>query len=218
MIPNTRVLKHTILFAVILISSWVFGGCSKKGNGVTPPEIPVAPKPDTPQRAIALLEWCWDQRNKDTYREVFTADYEFQFAAPDSLPSDSVFNRIQELESAANLFVEGNGTEPPARSISLAFNPFLIVMADSRPGKNPKWHKEIATNYGLQINTDGQDYSLLGLVRFFVTRGDSALIPQELIDLGFAADSTRWYVDHWIDETTCSKPCITFGTLKRIYQ
>jgi hypothetical protein len=34
-----------------------------------------------------------------------------------------------------------------------------------------------------------------------VVRGDSALIPQELVSRGFRPDSTRWYVDQWNDET-----------------
>ena len=51
----------------------------------------------------------------------------------------------------------------------------------------------------LTIKTeDDQEYRIIGNARFFVVRGDSALIPQEL---GFKPDSNRWYIDQWRDET-----------------
>ena len=51
----------------------------------------------------------------------------------------------------------------------------------------------------LTIKTEGNtEYRITGNARFFVVRGDSALIPQEL---SFRPDSNRWYIDQWRDET-----------------
>jgi len=49
-----------------------------------------------------------------------------------------------------------------------------------------------------------------------MTRGDSAAIPG---DLGVGPDSTRWYLDRWIDKTDCEagKRCVTMGTVKLDY-
>jgi hypothetical protein len=159
------------------------------------------PTPNSPQNVIRLFEWCWNNRDITAYREIFTDDFRFIFALGDSagnLFRDEPVTREMELNIARNLFV-GGGSAPPATSIVLALDPTLRAMPDSRPGKNPRWHNEILTSVDLTIKTeDGAEYRILGDARFFVVRGDSALIPKEL---GFGPDSTRWYIDQWHDET-----------------
>ena len=159
------------------------------------------PTPNSPQNVIRLFEWCWKNRDITVYKEIFTDDYRFIFALCDSagnLFRDEPVTREMELNIARNLFV-GGGSAPPATSIFLALDPTLRAMPDSRPGKNPRWHNEILTSVDLTIKTeDGAEYRIVGNARFFVVRGDSALIPQEL---GFGRDSTRWYIDQWNDET-----------------
>jgi len=59
-------------------------------------------------------------------------------------------------------------------------------------------------------------------VRFHLVRGDSALLPQELLDRGARRDSTRWYVERWDDETvgpaaTLPARNLTWGRLKLLY-
>jgi hypothetical protein len=93
----------------------------------------------------------------------------------------------------------GGGSAPPATSITLNLDPTLRPLPDSRLGKDPKWHKEIVTTVDLTIKVEGdQQYRIMGNARFYVVRGDSALIPAEL---GFPPDSNRWYIDQWNDET-----------------
>jgi hypothetical protein len=166
-------------------------------NGIYVPP----PTPDSPQGVIRLFEWCWNNRDITTYKEILTADFRFVFALGDSAGNqfrDDPVTREMELTIARNLFV-GGSTAPPATSIYLNLDPTLRPLADSRPGKNPKWHKEIVTGVDLTIKTEGdQEYRILGNARFFVVRGDSALIPQEL---SFKPDSNRWYIDQWNDET-----------------
>ena len=166
-------------------------------NGIYVPP----PTPDTPQGVIRLFEWCWNNRDISTYKEIFTADFRFVFALGDSAGNqfrDDPVTREMELTIARNLFV-GGSTAPPATSIYLSLDPTLRPLADSRDGKNAKWHKEIVTSVDLTIKTEGdQEYRIIGNARFFVVRGDSALIPQEL---SFKPDSNRWYIDQWNDET-----------------
>jgi hypothetical protein len=95
--------------------------------------------------------------------------------------------------------VRGSATEPPPLSISLTFEDNMTAQADSRPGKNRKWHKEIAAQTTLRL--EQPDLEVTGITRIFAVRGDSALIPRELRDRGFTADSTRWYIERIEDET-----------------
>ena len=159
------------------------------------------PTPNSPQNAIRLFEWCWNNRDITVYRQIFTDDFRFIFALGDSAGNmfrEDPVTREMELNIATNLFV-GGGSAAPASSIALILDPTIRALPDSRAGKNARWHSEIVTSVNLTIKTeDGAEYRIQGNARFFVVRGDSALIPQEL---GFGPDSTRWYIDQWHDET-----------------
>ena len=53
----------------------------------------------------------------------------------------------------------------------------------------------------LRIRTDVEEFQVTGAARFFLARGDSALIPAELVARGFRADPGHWYIQRWEDET-----------------
>ncbi len=172
-------------------------------RGVSSP----APVPNSPANAVKLIEWCFNNRDPDVYREVFTDDYVFVFGLADTAGNayrDRPYRREDELASATNLFVGGGGS-PPASRISLTFNRTLIALGDSRPGSNPRWHKTILTDVNLSVQiSEGDNQSSLevtGKARYYVVRGDSARIPDELVQRGFRPDSTRWWVERWEDET-----------------
>jgi hypothetical protein len=195
------------LLLLMLVLTPLFAACS---NPFAPRTAPVGgiseppPQPNSAINVIRVFEWCWDNRDPTLLRDIFTADYTFVFGFADSAGNpyrNRPFSREDELESANNLFVRGNGSEPPANSISLDFDQSMIALPDSRRGKNGKWHKEIATSTLLRIDTDATDFDVQGFTRFFVVRGDSVLLPQELIDRKFKQDSTRWYIEQIQDET-----------------
>jgi len=202
-----RTMRTIRAFASAGAVAWLLlglGGCfnpfsprlGSKTGVYTPP-----PTPNSPQGIIRLFEWCWNNRDFTAYREVFTADFRFVFAQADSAGNmfrEDPVTREMELTIANNLFV-GGGSASPASNISLALDPAIRALPDTRDGKNARWHKEILTSVDLAIKTaDGAEYRIVGNARFFVVRGDSALIPQ---DLGVGKDSTRWYIDQWNDET-----------------
>jgi hypothetical protein len=169
-------------------------------SGISEP----APIPNTASNILNLFAWCWNHRAIDEYSEVFTDDFEFQFAATDSAGNaftGRALFRQEELDTARHLFVEGTATEPPASSINLILDKTFVAFPDSRPGKAYPWHQEIRTQVTLSIDAGEQQYRILGHARFFVTRGDSAKIPQELINRGFRPDINRWYIERWEDET-----------------
>jgi hypothetical protein len=192
------------LLALFLLLLLGVGGCFNPFNPRIAPTTGIyipPPTPNSPQNVIRLFEWCWNSRDISVYKEVFTADFLFVFALGDSAGNqfrDTPVNREMELDIARNLFV-GGGSAPAATSIVLTLDPTLRAQDDSRRGKDPKWHKEILTSVDLTIKTEGNtEYRITGNARFFVVRGDSALIPKEL---GFQPDSNRWYIDQWRDET-----------------
>lgn len=161
-----------------------------------------APAPTTPLKLLDLFKWCWENRDDVKYREIFTADYVFVFSATDSSGTpyrDSPWRREDELIFAHNLFVAGSASEAPASSITLTFTA-PVVGADLRPGKTFPVHQSVQTRTNLTIQkTDGTGLQVVGDALFYVVRGDSADIPT---DLGFTADSHRWYIERQVDQST----------------
>ena len=195
-----RLLGVTLMAVLPLATSGCFNPFAPRLAPTTSVYVP-PPKPNSPQNVIRLFEWCWKNRDLTVYKEIFTDDFRFVFALGDSagnLFREEPVTREMELTIARNLFV-GGGSAAPASSISLILDPTLRALPDSRPGKNPRWHNEIVSSVDLTIKTEaGVEYRITGNARFFVVRGDSALIPKEL---GFGPDSTRWYIQQWNDET-----------------
>lgn len=203
----------------LALAALVLSGCSGGGDKPDEPEVPVAPTPDTPANAVRLLEWCWEQLDEVTYRDVFTDDFFYAFSPADSVAGG--LDREDELHVAGNLFQTGAVGRPAATRIVFDLNATLTALPDSRPGKHPTWHKEIRSN-GVRVIviTPAQTYSVVAPMTFYVVRGDSADIPQDLIDRGFTPNPNRWYVERWEDQTVCSspdKPCPTLGDVKRDY-
>jgi hypothetical protein len=176
----------------------VLAGCSE--THVTRP-VSRVPAADSPEGVVRLFEWSWNNMDLVRYQEVFTEDFQFVFApgvSAGSAYSDDPFGRDDMLACARHLFV-GGGDLPPAASIVLVMDAVLHPVDDTRPGKDPRWHKVVATSVNLTIDTvEDSRYFVTGNATFYVVRGDSAAIPP---DLGFEPDSTRWYVERWEDYT-----------------
>lgn len=209
---RTRVTTAVLVLALM-------AGCGKSSKKPNDPDVPVPPTPNSPQNALKLLEWGWDQRDTVTYRNVFTDDFIYSFAVSDSQEIGVEIDRDEELSITKNMFVEGAPGKPAATSIVFGLDNLLVVTNDDRPGKSATHHKRIATNVRLIVNTPATDYSTSGAAVFYVTRGDSAQIPAEMVARGFSADPARWYVDRWNDVTACpeGKSCVTVGKVKIAY-
>ena len=202
---------------VLIVTCWLASaGCSKHTSRVMAPRPTgsAAPSPRTPA-AVQLLQYCWQQRSSDRYRELFTDDYRFDFSPGDSAGNpfrDRPWGREDELICGDHLFVHGvtfDGVvyEPPATLIVLTFYSILIPFDDTRADKNPDWHKQVRAQFALQIyRSDERDYEVRGSGLFHLVRGDSANISADLRALGFAPDSNRWWIDEWEDETSPDKP------------
>ena len=215
--------------ALLSLAMLVLGpGCADMGHRLpTAPEP--APVPSTPQQAMRLLEWCWNNRDLSRYRELLAEDFQFVFSQLD--PSGNPYrglpwNREDELASIGHLFVGGNNTLSPADHILLVLDPNFRVRSDPRPGKHPKWHKTVRSGLVLDVRTQGgEQFHATGFSVFYLVRGDSASIPLDLAGHGVRPDSTRWYLERWEDETAGSfglqafpTKTLTLGGLKALYR
>jgi hypothetical protein len=166
-----------------------------------------APQPNTAAGAVLLFQWCWRNRAYDEYREIFTDDYRFQFATGDTAGNfyrDTPWTRVDELNTAQHLFVTGTPSQPPATTITLDYTQDLSTTIDPRPGKANAWHALVTAQVLLRVSLSDGGYEVRGPAYFYAVRGDSALIPDELKQIGFKSDSTRWYLELWVDGTLAS--------------
>jgi len=194
------------VLAVVLLLPGCFNPFAPRilGSGISTPP----PVPNSPATVLRLLEWCYDNRDAVAYRDLFTDDYRFAFSELDpdgNAYRDQPWTREDELASTTKLFLGGDANQPAASRISLDLDRNFVVLNDSR-GKPAPWHKSIRTSVALSIVAEGGQTNVTGSANFFVVRGDSALIPQELLDRGFVPDPNRWYIERWEDETAQLAP------------
>ena len=199
-------MKRTTIAVVLALGLIGLGatGCfnpfrPRVGTGVAIPEPP--PRPTSPAGVLKLLRWCWVNRSIGEYEELFTDDFEFAFTDVEAIDNPPI-RRDEEIDIARRLFVDGAANEPRAKRIELEFGDALTPSPDSRPGKIDPWHKQINTRVVLRAELADGTWDVAGDVVFYLVRGDSARLPQVLIDRGFKKDSGRWYIERWEDKTS----------------
>jgi len=172
-----------------------------------------APTPNSATNLLRLFEWCYNNKAIAEYREIFSDDLRFVFSPLDSAGADyrgTPWTREDELISTTNLFVGGSADQPPASSIQLTLDKNFVVYADPDHFQwDPlgRWHTNVRTQVVLNIQTgDGNAINISGAAVFYLVRGDSAVIPEELQARGFGPDSNRWYIRRWVDETAQAGP------------
>ena len=173
----------------------VLAGCAT--TLVAPADQPPAASSAT--GAVSRLAWGLSHKDVGIVRGLLTDDFVFLSAATDSAGNasrDSLGGRSWFLAALAAL-------TDSSSSVSFVLGPNLLAFHDSRPGRDPKWHKQVRAPVHVMIHGSGTigSYDLTGNALFFVTRGDSAAIPQQQRALGVKPDSTRWWLDRYEDET-----------------
>jgi len=186
----------------------VLFGCSQHTGEPLLPTAPPEPAPPATSAVgvVQLFRWSWNNRDYDHYRTLFTADYSFQSLIDTaghtyrSLP----WTRDDELINAKDLFEGGTAGGPAISGIQVRFEGPLEVQSDDRPGKTYPVHERIETTVVFVLTYAGGAVSRLeGLGRFYVVRGDSARIPN---DLNLPSDERRWSIERWEDGTDFRGP------------
>lgn len=214
-------------FGAIALLAVLAVGCSDQGARMPTNPVATAPVADSPQSALRVFEWCWNQREIEAYSGLFTADFRFQFGVLDPYGiayRDNPWGRDDEIISLDHLF-NGSPDKPAASSIALTLDRNFIVQPDPRPGKDPRWHKAIRTSVFCRVvDADQVSAVATGYGLFFLVRGDSAAVSPEMLDLGSMPDSTGWFIERWEDEPIVtgmrSMPTrmITMGQIKALYR
>jgi len=180
-------------------------GCGEGGSPTAPSTHEPAPLANSPINLLRLLEWSYDHRSIERYEEFFTDDFRGACAPFDSSSASPAWTREDELISARHLFVGGDPDAPPAFSIQLTLDQSRLAEPDpeySASDANGRWHRRIRTAVNLQVLTPGPSATeIRGAAAFHLVRGDSAVIPADLVARGFTPDSARWYIRRWDDET-----------------
>lgn len=180
-------------------------GCAR--NEIPPPTQPGPldgmPAASSPEGAVNAFRWCNENLSTEGYRLLFTADFRFAFATLDT--NGNVFRgdawvREHELGYFGHLVNGGAADQPAASLLTLVLDRSFRVQNDTRTGKyDPERRKTITTQVNLTIQTvDGVAVNVNGKATFFLVRGDSARVPE---DLGLGADPNRWYIERWEDQT-----------------
>ncbi len=195
----------------LLTIAFALSGCFNPFSPRIAPGFGTSTPPPVPSSAsgvLRLFEWCYNNKAIAEYRELFTDDYEFRFSPLDSAGAEyrgTKFTREDELISTTQLFLGGAADQPPANTIRLTLDKNFFVFPDrnyTQWDAKGRWHKSIRTQVALYIQTsDGNAIDVSGAANFYMVRGDSAVIPEELRLRGFGPDSNRWYIRRWDDET-----------------
>jgi len=202
-------------FAIVAaaIALVTLAGCAQHTTPTRPSLPAPPPAPNSPVAAVRLFQWAWDQRNDDRLAEVLPGEFRFVSVSGDSAGNpfrDPAldFDRDEMWLATHHLF-KGGGNEPAAFSIALDLDRTLGALPDDRPGRHPRWHRVVDTSVDLTVLTVAGEYRVHGGARFYAVRGDSAVIPADLVARGFTPDSARWYVDRVEDGTGVSPAAAT---------
>ncbi len=207
-----RVLAATMLvtWGIALAIGAVGCGGGKKTTQPPPPDTP--PNPNTPVNAMLLMQWAIQHRDTTQYRTLFTSDYVFVFVAGDTASTNHFggpWGDGEERTSARHLFAEGSVNGAVATSITFPYSGTLIDEPDLRPGKNATWHRKVTALFVLTVQkADHTSEQIVGGSTFFLVRGDSASVPSDLIAAGVQANSGRWFLERWQDETGGVSPVL----------
>ena len=209
--PVTRFLPA--LAALLLL-----GACGRASETVSPAPAPTPGVALSPEEAVRWMEWAWTNRDTMALRELLTDDFEFVFSLGDTswLPN---WNLPDELVATRHLFV-GGGVQPPPSRVTLRLYLFPTE-PDSRPGRDPNWHKYINATVQMSVEgTTGADWEVSGHAGFYMVRGDSAATDSA----SAAQDSSRWLIERHEDlgpfgasRSLPSNPP-TWGRIKRFYR
>lgn len=221
-----RVLRVSI--PAFTLAGALFGCAGRAAAPVTPPAAATFPR--TAGEVAGLLAGAMNHLDLPRYSEFFTGDYQFVFATSDSAGNayaERAMTRDDELEVSRNMFVTGAINEPAATRMAVVIFGTPVAAPDSRPGKNPGWHREIKANVAIDMRTPDASFRVSGAMRLFVVRGDSAAIPPDLRARGIGPDPSRWWIERWEDETLSSPESpndalpsrtITWGAIKSLYR
>ena len=204
---RSRRIAVFLLAAALALST----ACGTEPDRTPQPPPAQLPLNDTPQNAVLRFIAAFEQKKGPEFAALFTGDFTFEFS---NATDPELANRwstgwfaIDESLAAAHLFGGGltqqGKTMPPAASVDLTFS--RTEPLDDTEGRDPAKYKVLPTTVDAVVVVVPQGSYLEPTTwvvtnnahRFYLVRGDAAVE----LGPGQPADSTRWYIWRWIDET-----------------
>jgi hypothetical protein len=197
------------IVALVLAGALALGA----GCGTEPEPKPPAPQPtvETPESTIVHLIAAYEQRNLVKYRALFTGDFTFEFSnsADPTLANQWATGWFAADESLAakHLFEGGTNLDgsylPAASRVDLTL--FRQRPVGDTEGRDTTLYKVLSTPVDLIVEIPPTppytEPTLFVIInnshRFYLVRGDAAVG----LMAGQPADTTRWYIWAWADET-----------------
>jgi hypothetical protein len=221
----------------------VSAGCGGSDDPAPLQPGPVSPLPpgtplnDTPQNTMVRFESAYENQALTEYLALFSNDFSFRFStqADPALVSrfGSTWGVSRDSASTRHLFdgfTNGNGEfVPGAGAITLALVGAQFLADPDRPDSAAYYKLVIVPTITLTLDIAGTDgFEIAAPHDFRLVRGDAAVLRS-----GQAADSTRWYIHRWTDQSAAlaairapgpsalahplpARPS-TWGTVKALY-
>jgi len=176
------------------------GGC-----GFNPPvgddKIPPPPLNDSPQGAVLLFEYIYEQQSLPLYEPLLTSDFRYTFSVasdPELVDRYPNWGRDDEVESTRHLF-EGfqniaGQTVPRASRITLDLTGLQYGPDFTHPDSAGWYQRVVVTSVDLTIEVGEVTYQVSGRHELYLVRGDAAVL-----DEGQEARPDRWYLRRWDD-------------------
>jgi hypothetical protein len=198
---------------VALIPLAFLGAVGCGSQEPTRPPVESIPEATTPQNAMTRFERLYEGEGASEYGTMLTTNFRYQFSSHVDpllvrLYPEGLF-KADEVTAAQNLFGGFIDTEGDPVPGAMAIH--LDLLPSNRPVDDPgraggdgvpdstRWYKKLEVpNLFLSVATGPDEgYYVDGRHLFRLVRGDAAAL-----DPGQQADSTRWYIYSWEDQTS----------------
>ena len=187
---------------VLAFAGLMSSGC-EKANTLAPPRD-LSPAATSPAAAVKRLEWAFNNRDVEAIDGLLTADLSFWTTVVDSAGNGSGLEEWtrEQLLASLQALLKGDQGAPAAARVQLTLDANPSPFPDSRPGHNSVFHRSVRTSLDVRVEAEeGNAFEATGHLLCYLTRGDSASIPTELLARCAKPDTARWWIDRIEDET-----------------
>jgi hypothetical protein len=196
--------SHAALVCLIVLASIaILPGCSarptapSRASSLLPGPNVREPVADSPVHALDRLEWSLEHLDLAEFSTVLSGDFSFRCTPRDSAGNNFDHPALREdlLGIMDHVFETGSALAPRATSIELTWFSDRVALPDPRPGMDPAFHRVIQTGLLLREVTGEGAIDVRDVIAFSFVRGDSVVLPADLVERGVHPDAAAWYID-----------------------
>src|SRR5689334_12079198 len=140
-----------LAFLAVAIAVPGCGGGGKKSTQPPPPSGP--PNPNSPVNAVLLLQYAIQHRDTSLYKQLFPAEYQFNFQPGDTAALNHFggnWGYLEERQFANHLFDTGSPGNAHATSITMPVSPSPLTDA-AVVGQSSTYHRRVDLSLVLTI-------------------------------------------------------------------